>query len=194
LPEGTRPWEWDVVRANAVIGSGPFKFVQWRRTAETIYDRNPDHWAAPKIERFHELVFSSADAMAAALENQDIDAAGSLLDAAGMKRTVERSPKILQLMAEPTHQAIMVMPNTSKEPFSDPAFLRALRVATPSQQAFQIAAGGFGVLGGSGPVPRPLGKWYDESLPLVQYNLNAAKKMLADAGYTLKGGRLHFPG
>jgi peptide/nickel transport system substrate-binding protein len=193
LPEGTRPWEWDVIGANAVIGSGPFKFVQWRRTAETIYDRNPDHWAAPKIDRFHEIVFSSADAMAGALESQDIDAAASLLDQAAMKRIVARNPKTLELMSEPTHQAIMLMPNTSKEPFSDPAFRQALRLATPSQQAFQIAAGGFGVVGGSGPIPRPLGKWYDESLPIVPFDLNAAKKMLADAGYKLKGGRLQFP-
>jgi peptide/nickel transport system substrate-binding protein len=194
LPEGTRPWEWDVVGANGVIGSGPFKFVQWRRTAETLYDRHADHWAAPKIERFHEIVFSSADAMAAALENQEIDAAASLLDQVAMKRVAERSSAFLELMSEPTHQAIMLVPNNSKEPFSDPAFRQALRLATPSQQAFQIAAGGFGVIGGSGPIPRAIKSWYDPSLPEVKYDLNAAKKILADAGYSLKGGRLHFPG
>ncbi|MCC6775822.1 MAG: hypothetical protein IT537_04165 [Hyphomicrobiales bacterium] len=193
LPEGTRPWDWDVMGANAVIGSGPFKFVQWRRTAETILDRNPDHWATPKIERFHEIVYSSADAMAAALEKQEIDAAVSLLDPAGMKRVADRNPSFLSLMSEPTHQAIMLVPNNSKEPFSDPTFRRALRLATPAQQALQIAAGGVGILGGAGPVPKPLGKWYNDALPAPRFDLNGAKKALSDAGYTLKGGRLHFP-
>jgi peptide/nickel transport system substrate-binding protein len=194
LPEGTRPWDWDVVGAKGVIGSGPFKFIQWRRTSETILERHAEHWVPPKIEQFHEIVYSSADAMAAALEKQEIDGAVSLLDPASMKRIAERNPSFLQLMSEPTHQAIMLVPNNSKEPFSDPAFRGALRLATPAQQALQIAAGGFGVLAGAGPLPRPLGKWYNSSLPTPRFDLNAAKKMLADAGYTIKSGRLHFPG
>ena len=34
------------------IGSGPFKFVDWKQSEEVILEANPDHFAAPKMNRW----------------------------------------------------------------------------------------------------------------------------------------------
>jgi peptide/nickel transport system substrate-binding protein len=193
LPEGVNPWDWDVAGANGVIGSGPFKLRLWRRTVETIMDRHPDHWAAPKIDGLHEVVFSSADALSAALENQDVDVAVSPLEGLALKRLADRNPGFLKFVQEETHQTIQLSLNNAKEPFSDPAFRRALHLATPKEQIVEIALGGFGEVAGPGPVPRPLGAWFNDKLPSTTFNMQEAKKVLAAAGYTVKGGRLYYP-
>ena len=34
------------------IGSGPFTFDRWTTQQEVVLNANPDHWAAPKIDRW----------------------------------------------------------------------------------------------------------------------------------------------
>jgi peptide/nickel transport system substrate-binding protein len=189
-----KPWDWDPVAANAVIGSGPFKFVAWRQAQELIVKANPDHWNAPKIDGYQQLFLTTADATSAGVERGDIDLALAPMTAANEKELAGQHPDFLAYRYEPVLTTVHLWLNLNKKPFNDPAFRRALHQATPKQQIVDIALLGFGEPGGDGPIPPILGDWYDKSLPRTEFSLEQARETLTRAGYTWgSGGRLQFP-
>lgn len=59
---------------NAPIGTGPFRFAEWRRGEFIRLERNPDYWqpGAPKLDAIVYKLFSDPAAVAAALETGEI--------------------------------------------------------------------------------------------------------------------------
>ena len=82
--------------------------------------------------------------------------------------------------------------NDRLPPFDDPAFRRALSAATNRPLIAAAAYNGYAVpaLSTISPV---LTFWSAPGLKSENEGLEAAKKILEDAGYTIEGGRLHYP-
>lgn len=61
------------------IGSGPFRLDEWRRGQYVRMVANPTHWAGePTIDEIIFRIFNNSDAMVAALERGEIDAAHNI--------------------------------------------------------------------------------------------------------------------
>jgi peptide/nickel transport system substrate-binding protein len=60
--------------ANRPIGTGPYRFVEWRRGQYVILERNPDYWRKelPRPERLVGRFIGDATSRVAALENQEV--------------------------------------------------------------------------------------------------------------------------
>jgi peptide/nickel transport system substrate-binding protein len=71
-------------------------------------------------------------------------------------------------------------------------FRRALSLATNRALMAQAAWNGFAVPANSTISPA-LPFWHKPGIDDVKPDLAAAKKLLADAGYTLQGGKLCYP-
>ena len=82
--------------------------------------------------------------------------------------------------------------NNRRPPFDDPAFRRALSAAVSRPLLVQAAYNGFAVAAGS-CVSTALPFWHSQESLVANGDLNAAKKILEDAGYTLDGGALRYP-
>jgi peptide/nickel transport system substrate-binding protein len=189
-----KPWDWDPIADNAVIGSGPFKFVAWRKAQELIVKANPDHWNAPRIDGYQQLFLVNADAVLAGVERSDIDLALAPTTPANQLELSAKHPDYLKNQVEPVLTTVHLWMNLNKKPFSDPQFRKALHLATPRQQIVDSALLGFGAPGGEGPIPPTLSEWYDKTLPPTAYSLEQARQTLTQAGYTWdSNGALKLP-
>ena len=175
------------------IGSGPFKFNRWVTQQEVVLDANPDHWAPPKMDRWILRIVLNVEATLGMLRSGELnflsDYTGDpalLLEAAeadGDLEVVESVDIGFQYLAF----------NLRRPPFDDADFRRALSAAINRELIRKAAYNGFAVNANSVVSPA-LSFWHkagiEEELPT---GMDLAKQILADAGYEVVDGRLHYP-
>lgn len=186
------PMQWDP-RPDKVIGSGAFVFDHWNKDQEHFLKRFDGFYQPAKVAGLRKVVFSSSDAMVAAMQQGQIDFTTDLI--AGAKAAdLAKQNKQLTFVNIPTHSTQCVVVNHKKTLFQDPAVRLALRLATNKERINQEALLGYGTVPGEGPVPIVMDFWYDKNLKKRAYNLDQAKQVLKNAGYGWgKDGRLHLP-
>ena len=135
------PWNWiykaDILAKDPrwyeknVMGTGPFKFVEYVRGSHWLAKKNPDYWdkGKPYLDGFRAIFIQSASAQVAAIrgERAMIQFRGftpadrdNLVAALGNKITVQESA---------WNCSIGVTPNEQKTPFNDKRVRRALTLA-----------------------------------------------------------------
>jgi peptide/nickel transport system substrate-binding protein len=188
----TTPMQWDP-RPDKVIGSGPFVFDHWNKDQEHFLKRFEGFYQPPKVAGLRKVIFSSSDAMVAAMQQGQIDFTTDLI--AGAKAAdLAKQHKHLTFVNIPTHSTQCVVVNHKKPLFQDPAIRQALRLATNKERINQEALLGYGTVPGEGPVPIVMDFWYDKNLKKWAYNLDQAKQVLKKAGYGwARDGRLQLP-
>jgi peptide/nickel transport system substrate-binding protein len=136
-----QPWNWiykaDILAKDPnwyktnVMGTGPFKFVEYVRGSHWVGKKNPDYWdkGKPYLDGFRAIFIASASAQVAAVRGEramiqfrsftpgDRD---TLVNALGNKITVQESP---------WNCSIGVTPNEQKKPYDDKRVRRALTLA-----------------------------------------------------------------
>ena len=71
-PEGKTTVELN--RGEGLVGTGPYKFVSWKRGAEIVFDRNPHYWGEqPAWDKVTYRPVSNSSARVAALLAGDVD-------------------------------------------------------------------------------------------------------------------------
>ncbi len=188
----TKPENAESYQEDMPVGSGPFKFVSWRNNEEVVLEANPDHFSAPKAERWILRIIPNVEAALGMLKSGDLN---FLSDYNG-------DPKVLDQMAseDPNITTVAAIDlgfryiglNNRRPPFDDAAFRRALSAAT--NRALIAAAGYNGYAVPATSVISPvLTFWSNPDLKADATGTDAAKKILEDAGYTVVDGRLHYP-
>lgn len=185
--------EWDIVAADKVIGSGPFRFKTWRVNEVHELEAFPDHFQAPQYDGLRRLALGQADAIRAAMLDGKGDIATTVLPVATMD-DLARQNDFLEFIEVPSHSTMFVWVNNEKAPFNDRAFRLALRTASNKMRVVIEGWQGFGAPAAEGPVPRVLGRWYNSDLEQIDFDVDAARQILEDAGYGWdSSGRLHMP-
>jgi peptide/nickel transport system substrate-binding protein len=185
--------EWDVVAADAVVGSGPFKFRTWRVNEVHELEAHRDHFNAPAYDGLRRLALGQADAIRAAMMDGTGDIATTVLPVATMSDLAAQNDH-LAFIEVPSHSTMFVWLNNEKAPFDDHAFRLALRTASNKQRVVIEGWQGFGIPAAEGNVPRVLGRWYNSALEQIPFDVDAARAILEEAGYGWdSSGRLHYP-
>ncbi len=173
------------------IGSGPFKFDYWNRGAELKVTAFEGHHHQPKCAGIIRIVYGSHDAMAAAIERNECDRTRYILNPVLML-DLNQVPGVVG-EGYPGHGMYVLSYNTKKAPFNDPAFRRALQYMFPREVLTEIVMNGQADPGGSMIAPVNA-FWHNPEVPLPGQDIDRAKRILADAGYTWSGGQLMLPG
>lgn len=192
--EGT-PQTAESVMEEHPVSSGPYIIERAQLNREIVLKANKDHWAAPHVNRWIMRIMPNVEASLGALKNGEIN---FLADYTGdpqiLRDLAKNDPKIG--IGESLDMGFkFIAYNERRPPFNSRAFRRALSAMIDRKLLAEDAWGGAARPSNSWVSPA-LAFWHDtgiENQVPGGGNLEAAKKMLKDAGFVLVGGKLHYP-
>ena len=165
---------------NLPIGTGAFRFEQWRRGDQVSLTRNADYWGEPaSLEAATFKFISEPTAAYAAMLAGDIDAFYSYPAPENLAQ-FERDPRFTVLSGNTEGETILAM-NNQQAPFDDIRVRKAVSHAIDRQAVIDGAMFGYGT---------PIGTHFAPHNPdYVDLTANAAfdpalaRDLLAQAGY-----------
>jgi len=164
---------------SAVVGSGPFKYVDYNKEQGTyLYQANEQYYGG-KV-RVQELKFIKANPQmaAAALSKGEVNATAIQPE---MTSQLKDKYSVIQ---ESGSSNVKLMFNHQKEPFSAREFRQALAYALNRDELVAKALRGFGVIGNPG-IYAPGNQWYNADVAQYNQNLPKMQELLSQLGYKL---------
>jgi len=166
--------------ATRPVGAGPFQFVEWVKDDHLTLQAFPDFWkGTPKIDTVKFVPITEDDVRVSALLTGDVDIITNVPVSA--LDQLKSSPDVEVYTAEGP-RVIYVGMNTEKEgPLQNVKVRQALNMAIDKDSIFEYILGGTGSSYG-----QPVGKTmtgYNPSVEPYAYDEEAAKALLAEAGY-----------
>ncbi|WP_139490433.1 ABC transporter substrate-binding protein [Brevibacillus dissolubilis] len=162
------------------VGTGPFKFVEWKRNDSITLEKNPNYWnqGFPKLDKVIFKTIPENSARLTALQAGEID----LMDGLNPEdvKTVEENAD-LQLFKRPSMNVGYLGFNVEKKPFDNPKVRQAIGHAINKQGLVDAFYAG---LGEPATNPMPPSLWgFNDQIKDREYNLDKAKQLLAEAGF-----------
>ena len=161
------------------IGSGEYYVESWEPGVAMVLRANPDYWAGKAFfdQVVLQIVPNSAN-RALLLREGEVDIATGL--STDELASLEGSEGV-KVLSVPTRNQMMLGLNTTMGPTADVRVRQALSYAVPYEDIIEgIFAGKSRV--SAGPVPLD-GQYHDSSLWPFSYDPDAARALLAEAGY-----------
>jgi peptide/nickel transport system substrate-binding protein len=143
---------------------------------------NEDYFLSdrPKLERVEFIFFNDQVAQVEALRSGQVDLV--MLLSADMFITLTGEQGVLLLRAA-TNSFDVVRLRSDRAPGDDPRLMEALKLATDRQVIFDLVLQGYGEIGQDTPIGPMYSQYYTENLQLPARDIDAARQLLADAGY-----------
>ncbi|MBB3948754.1 ABC transporter substrate-binding protein [Aureimonas jatrophae] len=165
---------------SAPVGTGPYRLAEWRPGDRLRLERIETYWGpAPALREAEFRFISDPQAQAAALRSGAVDAIPEF----GAPELVEdlRREERLAVVIGDTELKVVAGMNERRKPFDDTRVRRALMMAVDRAAVIEGAWAGFGTPIGSHYTPNDPG--YVDLANHVPYDPQAAKRLLAEAGY-----------
>jgi len=136
------------------IGTGPWKFVEWRHDDYLLYARNPGYWGgAPKADSLKARIIPEPSTAVAEFESGNVDV---LYVPEGETRNWEETDdKKALLESAPALRMLYIAINTTRGPLADPRVRQALNYATDARAILDGIMSGRGNLS-AGVIPPSL--------------------------------------
>lgn len=178
------------------VGTGPFRFKEWKKGQYIELERNPDYWdtGKPYIDRLFFRVIPDAASRAAALESGD--AWYAPFDAVP-QADVARLRKIPELVVSTRgydwqSQYVFLEFNLRNPVLAERRVRQAFAHAINTKNLIETVWYGLGKPA-TGPVPSTLKKFYTaDKVPQYDFNPAKAEKLLDQAGYPRKADGVRF--
>ncbi|MDQ3026794.1 MAG: ABC transporter substrate-binding protein [Pseudomonadota bacterium] len=176
------------------VGTGPFRFKEWKKGSHVILERNPDYWKKdrPFLDQVIFKVIPDGAARAIALETGEIDLAPmNAVPQADIARLGQ--VKNIQLSndgAEGLGPLLWLEMNIRDKPLSDVRVRKAISMAINRKTVVDVMWYGQGK-----PARGPLvsgNPLFDASTPQFEYNPQKANQLLDQAGYPRGAGGVRF--
>ena len=174
------------------IGTGPFKFKEWKRGQSVELVRNPDYFVKgrPYLDGVRYTVIVERGTRVAALQAGQIDVAYPGETTLSIAEQLRKAVPGMVLTETASNVSENLLLNTRKPPFNNVKVRRALSFAIDRRTYTQTVHRGAAVIGAS-LAPKPWGVWglLDRDLnQLPGYGGAAAgraqaRKLLAEAGF-----------
>jgi peptide/nickel transport system substrate-binding protein len=166
------------------IGTGPFKFKEWKKGSHIILTRNPDYWkkGQPYLDEIVFRVIPDAASRAVAFEKGDVHLLrGGDVDNVDVKRIkalpgVEMTTKGWEMYA-PLAFAVM---NQRKPPFNNLKVRQAVMHAINRKFVVDNIFFGLGKIA-TGPVASTTA-FYEPNVPKFDYDLKKARALIKESG------------
>jgi peptide/nickel transport system substrate-binding protein len=163
------------------IGSGPFKLDKFTPEDRAVFIANDKYWAEglPKLAGM-EHIYMDSNAAIEALRGGSIDV---VLRMPNSRFVALKQEADIQTSSFPTSGHDVLRLRVDKEPGNNPKVIQALKMATNREEINQVAQLGLGATGRDAPIGPYFKDYFLPDAPLPKYDPDAAKKLLAEAGY-----------
>jgi peptide/nickel transport system substrate-binding protein len=185
--------------ANKPVGTGPFRFVEWRRGEFVRLDRNPDYWrpGQPYLDRIVARFIADSATRTAVLEKGDAHLAGfgavpyNDVKKLGSLPSMEVTTKGYEMISP----IVELLINTRKPPFDNVKVRQAVAYAVDRQFAIDNVWFGFGKPA-TGPISSNFAPVGIYTADVKSYNvpnrIEIAEKLLDEAGYMRNADGIRF--
>ncbi|HEY9516638.1 MAG TPA: ABC transporter substrate-binding protein [Gemmatimonadaceae bacterium] len=162
------------------VGTGPWKFEQWKHDDYVLLSRNPDYWGgAPAVDSLMARIIPEKSTAVAEFESGNVDLL--YVPEAETERWQLTDEKKALLVSAPALRLWYVGLNTTRGPLKDARVRQALNHAVDVGTILEHILGGRGRLA-AGVIPPSL-DGADTTRAPYDYNPEKAKQLLAEAGY-----------
>lgn len=161
------------------IGSGPYKFVSWAQGDKIVFEAYDEYYAgAPAIKNLTYKIIANSTTAAIALETGDIDVSQNVgsADIAALEKK-----EGITLLKDPSSAFYFVGLNTKVKELSDVRVRQAIAKCINKENMVIGALDGYGVVTNTFIAEGLPG--YDPDFNPLPYDVEAAKKLMAEAGY-----------
>lgn len=164
----------------APVGTGPYKFVEWKRKDSITLEANKDYYVKglPKMEK---LIIRSIPDNSARLNELKSGAIDLMEDVNPSDATVVEGDANLQKILRPSFNVGYLGFNLKKEPFNNVKVRQALNHAVDKQALIKAFYSGLAIPAVNPMPPSLLG--YNDKIQDYPYDLEKAKALMAEAGY-----------
>ena len=163
------------------IGTGPWKFEQWKHDDYLLLSRNPGYWGgAPEADSLMARIIPEKSTAVAEFESGNVDLL--YVPEAETERWQRTDEKKALLVSAPALRLWYVGINTTRGPLADARVRRAFNYAVDVNTILQHILGGRGSLA-AGVIPPSL-DGADTTRTPYGYDPEKAKQLLADAGFS----------
>ncbi|MFJ7953794.1 ABC transporter substrate-binding protein [Lysinibacillus sp. NPDC096418] len=162
------------------VGTGAFKFVEWKRNDSVTLEKNPDYRidGLPKLDKVVYRSIPDNSARLLTLNNGEIDIAEGLspADGASIKGNAD-----LQLVERPSMNVGYLGLTATRAPFDNVKVRQAVNYAIDKQTIVDAFFEGYAEVA-KNPMP-PIINGYNDEIEGYNYDPEKAKALLAEAGY-----------
>lgn len=171
----------DAYGADVMVGTGPFRFVEWARGERIVLERNPDYWNAPLpyLDGIEYRLILDATVRLVNLISGAVDVVYEPPLDQALSRADDPS---FDLVAVPGNPLMSIQFNTRVAPFDDATVRRALYHALDRAAIVEARYSGFADVATD---LVPAWHWlHDATNEGVPYDPALARDLLTEAGYT----------
>ncbi len=163
-----------------VIGTGPFKFVEWVAGEKAVYARNADYFKTPPFIEQIEL-YLNVDPAVQLLRWENGEAEWAFSPSAELPRLMSDEATKTKLRISSSLTTNRLGFHVDIKPFDDIRVRQAVAMAIDKGAIVQKSGGT--VLALEGHFTPPLLQYEQEFKSQYQYNVEAAQQLMAEAGY-----------
>ena len=166
------------------VGTGPFKFVEWKEGDYILLEKNPNYWEAdggnklPYLDKVLIKFIIEPSTLVAAVKTGEVDGINNV--APQFVGELRRDPKLSVFTAVGGNWRCMHF-NMAKEPFTDPALRKAIAFAIDRKEIVEKVEFGEAIVA-HGPISPPMGGFYDPAFETGKngqyFDLEQAKALM----------------
>ncbi len=162
------------------IGTGPYKFVEYQPSQKIVFKANENYYdktRIPSIENVIVYIMSDSSSIIAALQSNQLDAAEISSNNANLLSDD------FNVISGPRNLVSVLILNNKVKPLDDSRVRRAINMAIKKEDVVNGVFDGYAQVVNSNISPVYKKDYNDELLSINKYDVEAAKTLLAQAGY-----------
>ena len=166
------------------VGTGPFKFVEWKEGDYILLEKNPNYWESdggsklPYLDKVMIKFIIEPSTLVAAVKTGEVDGINSV--SPQFVGDLRRDPKLNVFTAVGGNWRCMHF-NMAKEPFNDKALRKAVAFAIDRKEIVDRVEFGEAIVA-HGPISPPMGVFYDPAFETGKngqyFDLEQAKALM----------------
>ena len=172
------------------VGTGPFKFVEWKESDFILLERFANYWETdaaggklPYLDKVLLKIIIEPSTLVAALKTGEVDGINGV--SPQFVADLRKDAKLSVLTAVGGNWRCLHM-NMAKEPFSDKNLRKAVAFAIDRKEILDRVEFGEGIVA-HGPISPPMGSFYDSSFESGKngqyHDLEQARALMKQAKY-----------